>query len=154
MHWLHWSILVNISLLHFPILTNPYQYIITLYGLCNVFLINFDSKISSLWKLQWNRFLLLEFSKRSVVTLLKLHKNILNPMQYINNFNQKMRKVSIYRSSNFIFLIILTYHKGLLIYLNNLSNDVVSNIKQMMNSIFHCSQCQNLSLWNKLKFEK
>ena len=46
-------VLVNIGLLNFllwsltdiwPILTDPYQYIIALYGLYNVFLIDFDKK--------------------------------------------------------------------------------------------------------------
>ena len=34
----------------YSILTNPYRYIIALYGLCNVFLIDFDKKVLETFK--------------------------------------------------------------------------------------------------------
>ena len=38
--------------------------------------------------------------------------------------------------------------------MNKLSNDILSNIKQLVDMLCHYLQWSNLSLWIKLKFEK
>ena len=142
MYCLHRLILVNIGLLNFlfswgltniwPILTDPYRYIIALYDLYNVFFIDFDKKVLIIKVTLKKISFCLKLSKREIVTL--LWKTLENLYFKILVY-KKLQPTKV--SMHFVIFLLLVFLKYCMsfilsyLYMNNLSNDIVSTIKQL-----------------------